>query len=98
MIGGCFDQEEEKLRVTYEKLCKRLKGLDEKGADSGKIEATQAAIRRSLTRLNVSIKAIDAISSRIHKLRDKELQPQIAELIHGYVHAPCYDFFMHSTL
>ncbi|KAL2497202.1 hypothetical protein Adt_22752 [Abeliophyllum distichum] len=78
-------KEEEKLRVVYEKQCKRLKGLDEKGADSGKIEATQAAIRRSLTRLNVSIKAIDAISSRIHKLRDKELQPQIAELIHGLI-------------
>ncbi|CAI9787044.1 unnamed protein product [Fraxinus pennsylvanica] len=78
-------KEEEKLRVMYEKQCKRLKGLDEKGADSGKIEATQAAIRRSLTRLKVSIKAIDAISSRIHELRDKELQPQITELIHGLI-------------
>ncbi|CAI9754377.1 unnamed protein product [Fraxinus pennsylvanica] len=78
-------KEEEKLRVIYEKQCKRLKGLDEKGADPGKIEATQAAIRRSQTRLKVSIKTIDAISSRIHKLRDKELQPQIAELIHGLI-------------
>ncbi|GER49178.1 hypothetical protein STAS_26398 [Striga asiatica] len=77
-------KEEEKLRVMYEKQCKRLRTLDEEGAESIKIDATRASIRKLLTKLDVSVKAIDAISIRIHKLRDEELQPQVAELIHGF--------------
>ncbi|KAL8485640.1 hypothetical protein ACS0TY_027795 [Phlomoides rotata] len=76
-------KDEERLRVAYEKQFKRLKVLDEKGAESTKIDIARSSIRRLLTKLDVSIKAIDAISSRIHKLRDEELQPQVAELIHG---------------
>ncbi|KAJ8557978.1 hypothetical protein K7X08_004744 [Anisodus acutangulus] len=78
-------KDEEKLRIIYEKQCRRLKSLDEQGAESSKIDATQASIRKLLTKLNVCIKAIDAISGRIHKLRDEELQPQVGELIHGLV-------------
>lgn len=37
-----------------------------------------------MTKIDVCIKAVDAISTRIHKLRDEELLPQITELIHGY--------------
>ncbi|KAK6114898.1 hypothetical protein DH2020_007167 [Rehmannia glutinosa] len=76
-------KDEERLRIIYEKQCKRLKTLDEEGAESSKIDAARASIRRLLTKLDISVKAIDAISSRIHKLRDEELQPQVAELIHG---------------
>ncbi|KAK9054255.1 hypothetical protein SSX86_025333 [Deinandra increscens subsp. villosa] len=76
---------EERLRVIYEKLCKRLNRLDAKGAESSKIDATQASIRRLKTKLNVSIKTIDAISSEIDKVRDKELQPQVSELIYGLI-------------
>ncbi|XP_065881958.1 nitrate regulatory gene2 protein [Euphorbia lathyris] len=78
-------KDEEKLRVIYEKECRRLRSLDEHGAESSKIEAAQASIRKMLTKLNVAIRAIDAISSKIHMLRDKELQPRVAELIHGMV-------------
>ncbi|KAL0314327.1 UNVERIFIED_CONTAM: protein ALTERED PHOSPHATE STARVATION RESPONSE 1 [Sesamum angustifolium] len=78
-------KDEEILRVAYEKQCKRLKTLDEEGAESSKIDATRASIRKLLTKLDVSIKAIDAISSRIHKLRDEELEPQVAALIHGLI-------------
>ncbi|XP_062101499.1 nitrate regulatory gene2 protein-like [Humulus lupulus] len=76
---------EERLRVIYDKMCKRLKYLDEHGAESMKIDATQASIRKLLTKINVCIKAVDAIASRIHKLRDEELLPQITELIHGLI-------------
>ncbi|KAL3504200.1 hypothetical protein ACH5RR_034041 [Cinchona calisaya] len=76
---------EEKLRVVYEKKCKQLRILDEKGAESNKIDAIRASIRNLLTKLNVCMKTIDAISSRIHKLRDEELQPQVANLIHGLI-------------
>lgn len=65
-------------------MCKRLKYLDEHGAESSKIEATQASIRKLLTKINVCIKAVDAIATRIHKLRDEELLPQVTELIQGY--------------
>ncbi|KAH8515889.1 hypothetical protein H0E87_004347 [Populus deltoides] len=78
-------RDEERLRVIYEKECKRLKMLDDRGAESSKIDATQASIRKLLTKINVCIRAVDAISSKIHRLRDEELQPQITELIHGLI-------------
>lgn len=58
--------------------------MDNRGAESSKIDATQASIRKLLTKINVCIKAVDGISSRIHKLRDEELQPQVTDLIYGY--------------
>ncbi|XP_057974012.1 protein ROLLING AND ERECT LEAF 2 [Malania oleifera] len=76
-------KDEERLRVVYERRCKRLRILDDRGAESNKIEATQASIQKLLTKINVCLGAIDAISSRIHKLRDEELQPQLNELIIG---------------
>lgn len=66
-------------------MCKKLKRLDDRGADSNKIDATHASIRKLSTKIDICIKAADAISSRIHKLRDEELQPQLTELIHGYL-------------
>lgn len=76
-------KDEERLRVSYEKQCKRLKILDDRGAESSKIDATRASIRKLLTKINVSIRAVDAISSRITVLRDEELRPQLTQLIHG---------------
>ncbi|XP_044480382.1 nitrate regulatory gene2 protein-like [Mangifera indica] len=78
-------KDEEKLRVTYEKQCRRLRMLDDRGAESSKIDATQDSIRKLLTKINVCIRAVDSISSRIHKLRDEELRPQLTELIHGLI-------------
>ncbi|KAF7829819.1 nitrate regulatory gene2 protein [Senna tora] len=76
-------KDEERLRVDYEKQCKRLKILDDRGAESSKIDATEASIRKLHTKINICIRTVDAISSRIHKLRDEELQPQLSELIQG---------------
>ncbi|KAM0971538.1 hypothetical protein ACFX13_019729 [Malus domestica] len=78
-------KDEEKLRVDYEKKCKKLKNLDNHGAESAKIDATQASVRKLLTKINVCIRAVDTISRRIHKLRDEELLPQVTELIHGLI-------------
>lgn len=80
----CLWQDEEKLRVVYEEKCRTLKKLDSLGAESSKIDTTRAAIRKLLTKLDVCIRSVDSISSRIHKLRDEELQPQLTQLIHGY--------------
>ncbi|XP_077214257.1 uncharacterized protein LOC143849088 [Tasmannia lanceolata] len=78
-------KDEEKLRIIYEKQCKRLKNLDDRGAETTKIDATEASIRKLLTKMSITIKAVAAISSRIHKLRDEELQPQLTELIQGLI-------------
>ncbi|KAM7253190.1 hypothetical protein ACFE04_025808 [Oxalis oulophora] len=76
-------KDEERLRVSYEKQCRKLKTLFQDGAESSKIEATQASIKRLMTKIDICIRAVDSISSRIHQLRDEELQPQLSELIHG---------------
>lgn len=68
----------------YERKCKRLRSLDDRGAESSKIDATRASIRKLLTKIDICIKSVDSISSRIHKLRDEELRPQLTGLIHGY--------------
>ncbi|PIA47455.1 hypothetical protein AQUCO_01400243v1 [Aquilegia coerulea] len=78
-------KDEERLRIIYEKQCKRLKMLDAKGAESSKIDATNASIRKLLAKINVSIKTVDGIARNIHKLRDEVLQPQITELINGLI-------------
>ncbi|RWR92755.1 hypothetical protein CKAN_02197700 [Cinnamomum micranthum f. kanehirae] len=78
-------KDEEKLRVIYEKKCKRLKYLDDRGAEINKIDATRASIRKLLIKISIAIKAIDTISSRIHKLRDEELKPQLTELVQGMI-------------
>ncbi|XP_010243493.1 PREDICTED: uncharacterized protein LOC104587543 [Nelumbo nucifera] len=78
-------KDEERLRVIYEKKCKRLKVLDAIGAEPNKIDATQASIRKLVAKIDVTIRSVDAISGRIHKLRDEELQPQLTELIHGLI-------------
>ncbi|CAA7047847.1 unnamed protein product [Microthlaspi erraticum] len=78
-------KDEEKLRVIYEEKCRTLKKLDSLGAESSKIDTTRASIRKLLTKLDVCIRSVDSISSRIHKLRDEELQPQLTRLIHGLI-------------
>ncbi|GMH17160.1 hypothetical protein Nepgr_019001 [Nepenthes gracilis] len=74
---------EERLRVIYEKKFKKLKSLEEQGAETSKIESNHNSMRKLLTKIDVSIRAVDSISSRIHKLRDEELQPQLRQLIYG---------------
>lgn len=76
-------QEEEWLRVIYEKKCVQLRTLDGQGAESNKIDSTRASVRKLLTKIDVCVKAVETISSRIHYIRDEELQPLITELIYG---------------
>ncbi|CAH2067737.1 unnamed protein product [Thlaspi arvense] len=78
-------KDEEKLRAIYEEKCKSLKKMDSHGAESTKIDATRAYIRKLLTKIDISIRSVDSISRRIHKLRDEELQPQLTQLIHGLI-------------
>ncbi|PKA49007.1 hypothetical protein AXF42_Ash019545 [Apostasia shenzhenica] len=78
-------KDEEKLRVFYDREYSRLKALDDRGAEPNKIDSTRSAINKLITKISMTIKSVDAISRRIHKLRDEELQPQLIELIHGLI-------------
>ncbi|KAM0949762.1 hypothetical protein DsansV1_C05g0056211 [Dioscorea sansibarensis] len=76
---------EEKLRVLRERKVKRLKHLDERGAEAYKVDSTQVEIRKLSTKIRIAIQVVESISQRINKLRDEELWPQINELIQGFV-------------
>ncbi|KAF3783883.1 hypothetical protein EJ110_NYTH31497 [Nymphaea thermarum] len=74
---------EEKMRLNYENNLKRLRHLESKGAEPQKLFAIQATIRKHLTRISISMKAIDSTSAKLHMLRDYELQDQLTRLIEG---------------
>ncbi|XP_072950943.1 protein ALTERED PHOSPHATE STARVATION RESPONSE 1-like isoform X1 [Typha angustifolia] len=78
-------KDEEKVRVMYEKKNKRLKSLDERGAEFPKIDSTRTTIKKLRAKIDIIIKSVDTISGRMHKIRDEELHPQLVELIQGLI-------------
>lgn len=78
-------QSGEKVRIAYEKKLTHLRNQDVKGDDYSALEKTRAAIRDLHTQMKISIHSVEAISKRIETLRDEELQPQLSELVQGYV-------------
>ncbi|XP_031495333.1 protein ALTERED PHOSPHATE STARVATION RESPONSE 1 [Nymphaea colorata] len=78
-------KEEEKIRLGYEKKFKRLKDLNRKGAEPEKLQATQSSIKKELTKINITIRSIDAMSNKVHKLRDNQLQSELTKLIQGMI-------------
>uniref|UniRef100_A0A6M2ELY0 DUF632 domain-containing protein n=1 Tax=Populus davidiana TaxID=266767 RepID=A0A6M2ELY0_9ROSI len=74
---------EEKMRVAHEKKFRKLKHLDERGAEAHKVDATQTLIRSLSTKIRMAIQVVDKISVTINKIRDEELWPQLNELIQG---------------
>ncbi|KAF7840153.1 nitrate regulatory gene2 protein [Senna tora] len=76
---------EEKLRILYDKKCKRLKDLDDEGAEQDKVNDTFASVRSLESEINVCVASISVISREIHKLRDCKLLPQLNKLIEGLI-------------
>ncbi|GLT96877.1 hypothetical protein SLE2022_144700 [Rubroshorea leprosula] len=74
---------EEKMRVVHERKCRKLKRLDEKGAEPHKVDSTRTLIRSLSTQIRIAIQVVDKISMKINKIRDEELWPQLNELIQG---------------
>lgn len=64
--------------------CKLLREQDSRAESRYKIDKTRAAVKDLHSRIRVAILRIDSISKTIEELRDKELQPQLEELIGGY--------------
>ncbi|XP_024011199.1 nitrate regulatory gene2 protein [Eutrema salsugineum] len=75
---------EEKLRVLYDKGYKILKSLDQNGAESRDIYEAEAMVKLHLSRVNVSVRAVESVSMRIHTIRDEELTVQVIEMINGF--------------
>lgn len=65
--------------------CKILRQLESNGESYQKIDKTRAVVKDLHSRIRVAIHRIESISKRIEDLRDTELQPQLEELIEGYV-------------
>ncbi|XP_066345781.1 protein ALTERED PHOSPHATE STARVATION RESPONSE 1-like [Miscanthus floridulus] len=76
---------EEKMRLLIAKNSKRLKLLDQKGAEPQKIDATRNLLRKLSTKIRIAVRVIAKISRKINKLRDEELWPQVNTLIQGFV-------------
>lgn len=72
------------IRREYDSKCRILRQLESKGVSSHKIDKTRAVVKDLHSRIKVAIHRIDSISKRIEELRDKELQPQLEDLIEGY--------------
>lgn len=73
------------MRIEHEQKARRLKRLDEKGAESSKIDETRKDVRNLSTKIRIAIQVVDRISVKINTLRDDELWPQLNEFIKGYV-------------
>lgn len=80
----CVLQVEEKMRILHERKSKKLKRLDERGAEAHKIDATRTLVRSLSTKIRIAIQVVDKISVKINTLRDEELWPQLNEFIQGY--------------
>ncbi|KAJ6906728.1 protein ALTERED PHOSPHATEARVATION RESPONSE 1-like isoform X2 [Populus alba x Populus x berolinensis] len=75
----------EMLRREYDMRCRTLRQLESSGKSlhNIKIDKTRAVVKDLHSRIRVALHRIDSISKRIEELRDKELQPQLEELIEG---------------
>ncbi|KAF8112218.1 hypothetical protein N665_0065s0004 [Sinapis alba] len=74
---------EEKLRVAHEKKLRKLKRLDERGAEANKVDTTRRLVRDMSTKIRIAIQVVDKISVTINKIRDEDLWPQLNALIQG---------------
>ncbi|XP_078437969.1 uncharacterized protein LOC144708480 [Wolffia australiana] len=68
----------------YDAKCKLLKSQDLKGEKPIIVDKTRAGVKDLHSRICVAIHRIDSISRIIEEIRDKELQPQLEELISAF--------------
>lgn len=73
------------IRSDYDAKRKLLRQLESKVETPQRIDKTRAVVKDLHSRIGVAIHRIDSISRKIEEIRDKELQPQLEELIEGYV-------------
>jgi hypothetical protein len=91
-------QAEEKMRVIHDRKCRKLKRLEERGADFDKVGLTRTVIGDLSTKISMAINVVDKISMTINKIRDEELWPQLKGLIQGYVNLTTSNLVCTSSL
>lgn len=72
------------MRVIQERRRRQLRRMNERGSEAHKVERTRTLIRNLSTKIRIAINFVDSVSTKINKLRDEELWPQIVELLQGY--------------
>ncbi|XP_006658152.1 protein ROLLING AND ERECT LEAF 2-like [Oryza brachyantha] len=65
----------------YDEKCKQLRYQESRGKHQIHVDFTRATVKDLHSRILVAIQKIDFISKNIEDIRDKELQPQLDELI-----------------
>ncbi|RCV38947.1 hypothetical protein SETIT_8G183800v2 [Setaria italica] len=75
----------ENVRKTYDEKCNLLRRQFARDLNAQLIDKTRAVVKDLHSRVSVAIQAVDAISKRIEKIRDEELEPQLVELIQGLI-------------
>ncbi|KAG8079263.1 hypothetical protein GUJ93_ZPchr0007g3284 [Zizania palustris] len=65
----------------YDEKCKQLRDQESRGKNQIHVDFTRATVKDLYSRILVAIQKIDFISKNIEDIRDKELQPQMDELI-----------------
>lgn len=71
------------VRKDFDTKRKLLREQESRCESQTKIDKTRAVVKDLHSRIRVAIHRINTISRRIEELRDKELQPQLEELIEG---------------
>lgn len=75
-VKGCSN-----ICRRYDEKCKQLSDQESRGKNQIVTDFTRATVKDLHSRVLVAIQKIDFISTNIEDLRDKELQPQLDELI-----------------
>ncbi|RRT58582.1 hypothetical protein B296_00022249, partial [Ensete ventricosum] len=72
------------IRREYDMKCRLLRHKESISESRISVDKTRAVVKDLHSRIRVAIQRIDSISKKIEAIRDKELQPQLEELIGGY--------------
>ncbi|XP_022740672.1 nitrate regulatory gene2 protein [Durio zibethinus] len=75
----------ESIRKEYDRKCDQLRHQFAKDFRTQVIDKTRAVIKDLHSRIRVALHSVNTISKRIEKMRDEELQPQLVELIQGFL-------------
>jgi hypothetical protein len=70
--------------MAFDRKRNQLYNLEAKGGEREAIDKTRVMLTKLENRLEVALKAIELASSRIQKVTNEELYPQLAELAGGY--------------
>ena len=73
------------IRKAYDQKCKQIRHQFARNLNAQVIDQTRAVAKDLYSQIRVAIQAVDCISKKIEKMRDEELQPQLLELMQGYI-------------